>query len=58
MNKGYKMSKVFKPVNNNEKLLFSVPTDCNCSACQDTRKYLKEEIGEKRYEQICKELAK
>lgn len=52
------MSKVFKAENQYEKLLTSLPTDCQCSACKDTRKHIEDKIGKKRYTYLTKIIEK
>jgi hypothetical protein len=48
------MSTVFKPQNQNERLLMSMPLDCQCNACKDTRKHLEKELGKKKFNDLNK----
>jgi len=41
---------------NAERMLFVLPKSCNCNTCVETKKYVKNEIGESNYLAICKQV--
>ncbi len=43
----------FTPSNTAEDLLSTLPKKCSCQLCQESRDYVKKELGEKKFKQIC-----
>jgi len=44
----------FTPVNTTERLLAALPKECSCNMCQASKKNAKQELGQKRFQEICK----
>ena len=39
-----------------EAMLFSLPKNCGCNTCRDTKSYIKEELGDSKYKTFCREV--
>lgn len=44
----------FTPKNNSEKLLATLPKECSCHMCTASKKEAKNELGERRFNEVCK----
>lgn len=42
--------------NNIEKMLFVMPKNCNCPICQASKEKARNELGEKRFKRLTKQL--
>lgn len=44
----------FTPANNSEKLLATLPKECSCHMCKASKVEAKNQLGERRYNEVCK----